>query len=326
MLACESGHKDVVQLILDHLDHNFNFELIYYPYRCYRYPDEMHYHGHERTGKTAFLLACWNGHSSTVQLLLEHPKSNVNVNATAGAVSKGYTAFMDACNLGYYDVVQVLLDHSVDRGIDCFNATSSYARDEEPGRTAFMMACQNNHADIVKVILDHPNIVDVNAQKSTGIESYHLPECAISRCDPIWADEANGETGFMMACKKGHTDVVQVILDHSNRIIDLNAKRRDGMTALMLACQNGQSNIVQLLLDYHSVRNIELNARSNSGKTAFGYAPECNEVVDLLLKYPDLKVLFDINIRITYAQLHTSNASFFQKLPNKGIYSYIRSD
>ena len=132
------------------------------------------------------------------------------------------------------------------------------------GETAITLACEAGHKYIVQLLVNHPEI-DV----STKI---------------------NGITPFMMACKKGHTDVVQVILDHSNRTIDLNAKRRDGMTALMLACQNGQSNIVQLLLDYHSVRNIELNARSNSGKTAFGYAPEYHEVVDLLLKYPDLKV------------------------------------
>ena len=76
-----------------------------------------------------------------------------------------------------------------------------------------------------------------------------------------------GNTAFMDACTSGHKGVVQLLLNHSIRI-DLNARDKYGKTAFMKACGHGKTDIVQLLLD-HSDPNIELNARSSSGKTVF---------------------------------------------------------
>ena len=53
-------------------------------------------------------------------------------------------------------------------------------------------------------------------------------------------------TAFMWACKKGHKDVVNFFLDHSERI-DLNDKDVLGRTALMIANQEGHQDIVQLI-------------------------------------------------------------------------------
>ena len=52
------------------------------------------------------------------------------------------------------------------------------------------------------------------------------------------------------------------------QIIELNASIFYGNTAFMDACTSGHKGVVQLLLD-HSDPNIELNARSSSGKTVF---------------------------------------------------------
>ena len=75
-----------------------------------------------------------------------------------------------------------------------------------------------------------------------------------------------GNTAFMMACLHGHKDVVQLLLDHSERI-ELNARTECGRTAFMCACAYQQKNVVQLLLD-HSDPSIDLNARNNCGETA----------------------------------------------------------
>ena len=68
----------------------------------------------------------------------------------------------------------------------------------------------------------------------------------------------------MRACLTGHKDVVQLLLEHSERI-DLNARDNDGRTALMFAVQNGHPNVVKSLVN-HS--DIDLNVTDNYGRTA----------------------------------------------------------
>ena len=76
------------------------------------------------------------------------------------------------------------------------------------------------------------------------------------------AKHVYGWTAFMLACYKGHNDVVKLLLDHSETNIDLNAISCIGRTAFMLACIQGHKNVVKVLLDHD---NIDLNAISKSG-------------------------------------------------------------
>ena len=98
----------------------------------------------------------------------------------------------------------------------------------------------------------------------------------------------------MLACSRGHKDVVQILLDNSERI-ELNARTNDGLTAFMEACMDGRKDVVQLLLN-HSER-IELNARCNNGGTAFIWA--CyfgqKDIVQLLLDHSDQTI--ELNAR-----------------------------
>ena len=76
---------------------------------------------------------------------------------------------------------------------------------------------------------------------------------------------------FEQKIKLEHTEVVQLLLDNSERNIDFNARSNTGWTAFMYACSNGRKDVVQLLLD-NSERNIDLNARCVTGRTALMYA------------------------------------------------------
>ena len=53
----------------------------------------------------------------------------------------------------------------------------------------------------------------------------------------------------MIACKYGHKDVIQLLLDNSKENIDLNARNVAGLTAFIYACWHGRKDVVQLLLD-----------------------------------------------------------------------------
>ena len=66
--------------------------------------------------------------------------------------------------------------------------------------------------------------------------NYVLLERCNSEESGLNTKDEDGLTAFMLACKNGHKDVVQLLLDHSERI-DLNAKDDyGGITAFMLAC------------------------------------------------------------------------------------------
>ena len=75
------------------------------------------------------------------------------------------------------------------------------------------------------------------------------------------------------ACAKGRTEIVQILLDHSERLeIDWNQKDCSGWTAFMWACSRGQTDVVKLLL-HHSTRiNIDRSAKNNLGMSAFSLA------------------------------------------------------
>ena len=101
------------------------------------------------------MVACKEGHSQTVKLLLENSNNlNIDVNATSLEANGlmlvcawGETAFMSACQRGRKDVVKLLLEYS-EGNID-FNAT------DNGGRTAFMKACGSGHKDVVQLLLEY---------------------------------------------------------------------------------------------------------------------------------------------------------------------------
>ena len=102
--------------------------------------------------------------------------------------------------------------------------------------------------------------------------------------------DIDGRTALHWACRKGHKDVVQLLMNCQNKNIELNTRNNNGRTAFMLACQNGHTDVVQLLLN--SVQNIELNTRGNDGYTAFQLAcsKRHSDVVMLLLANNNINV------------------------------------
>ena len=62
----------------------------------------------------------------------------------------------------------------------------------------------------------------------------------------------------MFACGKGHTNVVQLLLDCSERNIDLNARDNGEWTAFIYACKFGQKNVVKLLVQHSKTNEINI--------------------------------------------------------------------
>ena len=88
---------------------------------------------------------------------------------------------------------------------------------------------------------------------------------------PIQPDvDLDLSTPFSVACVNGHTDVIelQLLLDHSStESIDLNARTESGRTAFMISCINGNEDVVKILLDHSDSKNIDLNGKDSDGNT-----------------------------------------------------------
>ncbi len=91
--------------------------------------------------------------------------------------------------------------------------------------------------------------------------------------------KGEGSTPLIVACAKGHTEVVKALLAKG---ADVNARNVNGWTALMAASANDHLEEVALLLD----RGAEVNSRHAYGHTALKLARQKNhtKIVNLLLR------------------------------------------
>lgn len=71
----------------------------------------------------------------------------------------------------------------------------------------------------------------------------HLQKCICLKCLNFTQDH---KTPLHIACEKGHTEVVELLLAHE---ADVEAKDASGNTPLHVAAQSQQTKIVQKLLD-----------------------------------------------------------------------------
>jgi len=91
------------------------------------------------------------------------------------------------------------------------------------------------------------------------------------------AKDKYGETALMFAAEKGHTEIVQLLLQKG---ADVNAKTNSDRTALMLAAAKAHTEIVQLLLK----NGADVNAKNKYGQTAYDLA-ENDEIKKILKQY-----------------------------------------
>jgi hypothetical protein len=74
-------------------------------------------------------------------------------------------------------------------------------------------------------------------------------------------------TGLHMACARGHSSIVSLLLAHPD--IDVNSKSKWGSTPLSRACCGGRFSVIELLL---KDRRVLINAPSDNGSTPLSVA------------------------------------------------------
>ena len=231
-------------------------------------------------GWSALHIACKNGVTESVKLLLEHG-SNVNLQE-----NDGWSALIMACrysNTNSIETVKLLLNHP---------QINVNLQDNE-GWTGLMMACRYSNTDsnieTVKLLLNNQSI-DVNLQHKDGY------------------------TSLMMACINCNTDsnieTVKLLLNHPE--INVNLRDNQYRTALIIACRNGNNvETVKLLLQHPKIQidpSIFSYVEANDKDT--------DELISILLDYINIDDIDVDRIFLKYIKAVNKNKEFqrIQKL------------
>ena len=119
-------------------------------------------------GNKTFQLACKNGHSKMVEMLIKKPaKFKIDLNAKDG---DGNTAFLVACKNGHSKIAEMLMQKSAEFNID-LNA------EDEDDMTAFQLACKKGRSKIAEMLIQKSAEfnIELNAKDEEGMTAFILP-------------------------------------------------------------------------------------------------------------------------------------------------------
>ena len=247
-----NGNAEIVQLLLQEDDIDVNKE-----YRSTRSDGE---------NKTVLWIASQKEHTEIVQLLLEHPNTNV--------ISKGFNE--------QGDIIEII-------------ASLIYKKDTEFPRemSEIFMAAILGKASLISDLLRK----NVNGSRMNFYDSYHrtplfwastrghnkVVEILLGQDDVLVnvGRSGNGANPLYQASRYGFNYIVSSLLQHP--MIDVNYATLGKKTSLMVASFHGQSEALQRLL---SVVDIDVNYATFDGTTALIYAVIAKqlEIIKLLLR------------------------------------------
>jgi ankyrin repeat protein len=122
--------------------------------------------------------------------------------------------------------------------------------------------------DVKNIIKDHiPSNIsfETNSILETGDFSYSSAERVYWKS--FFLVDKDKNTALMVACMKGYTEIVDLLLKRSNKYYN-NLKNSKGKTALMIAAEEGHVDIVKLLLK----NDVNKKLKDTNDKTALDLA------------------------------------------------------
>jgi ankyrin repeat protein len=163
-------------------------------------------------GEIALHAACENGNEYIVKILLKY-NSNVNLCDTGGLAPLHF-----ACIYGNTDVVQILIDNDCDINKSILDPTNDIVSYE-------------NFSEIFEIYRKH----NIDMILYSVYDMYDMSDS----CSSLFSF-----LPIVLACFKGHTDIVKLLLDNNCHVIDNNGFS----PALYCACRGGSVDVVDLLL------------------------------------------------------------------------------
>ncbi|CAH2074436.1 unnamed protein product [Thlaspi arvense] len=236
-VAAESGHTDMVKILMKHCD-------------------SVLAGTKAKNGFDAFHIAAKNGNLKVLDVLME---ANPELSFTFD--SSKTTALHTAASQGHGQIVCFLLDKGVDLA----------AIAKSNGKTALHSAARNGHTEIVKeLIAKKPGMatrVDKKGQTALHMaakgQNAEIVDALIKANSPlINAADNKGNTPLHIAVRKNRAEViVQTVLEYDE--ISRVSVNKSGETALDIAEKTGLHEIVPLLqkIGMQNARSIKPAAR-----------------------------------------------------------------
>lgn len=252
------------------------------------------YAGHRRKSGTVsrftpLVAAAYDGDVEGVKVLMKEYKINVNQ-----TVNAGQTSLYWACQEGHEDVIKVLLEKP-DAKENPRDDIDVNAKDRRNGQSPLTQAAFYGNAAATALLLAHTSI-DVNAAHNHGetplwyaARKGHTDIVAMLLNANADVSKANqkGESPLYIAAKERSVDVVALLLGLSPLLsgppsVNVNGKTSSGFTPLMVAAKEGHTDVVKLFV---SDPRIEVNSKDTNGQTALIHASANGhkDVVQLLL-------------------------------------------
>ncbi|CAC5423322.1 unnamed protein product [Mytilus coruscus] len=261
-------------------------------------------------GRSSLFLACKEGHTNIVKLLLDRNADPIKSN------DRGQSPLMSACKKGHQNIVELLLKKNANRGwagqsplyeacegghIEVVKIllknNADVTQSAKYGKTPLYAACKGGHTCIVKELLE--NKADIFQSDKFGKSPLYMA-CQTGSNDTVHLLLENGanvnqcdqrnQSPLFVACGRGYLDIAKLLLKTNNSISKCDVH---GQTPLHIACEGGHIDIVELLLD----NGAKINQKGRTGQTPIYFA--CSrglfDVVNVLLNNND-----DVLIRNKY--------------------------
>ena len=205
---------------------------------------------------TALMWAVENGHTETVELLLD-------AEAYITQAEDGDSPLTAAAGNNDLVMIQLLLD----AGVDVFLQNNLNI-------TALIEAATEGNLDIMTLLIDAGAAADAQGEDGGG-ETALMAAATAGNVDAVrmlldaGADphlrNANGATALSMAALAGSAEIVRMLLDAG---VDPNLQTNEGDTVLMLAASKGSIEVIRSLLD----AGADPNLQNGDGETALAKA------------------------------------------------------
>ena len=256
-LACQHGHLDIVQYLIN--DQDFNPETTIpngrtpvhtacksghlHIVKCLITDHKCNPHCTDNDGYTPLHAASESGSIETVKYLITEQACDQHVADSIGATPLHY-----ASKSGHLDIVQCLINK--------FNCDPQ--KSNSTGNIPLHYACRGGQTAVARYLIEEcqcsPNCTDMFGHTSLHLacltSSLPLVKLLIVElgCNPQIADD-DGATLLHFSCLNGHFDITKyLIFDYK---CNPHHPDKDGITPLHYACQNGYLEVVKYLITEH---------------------------------------------------------------------------
>lgn len=194
----------------------------------------------DEKGNTGLMIAASKGNTALMELLID-AKASVGTRN-----NDGHTALSLAALANQIQPVRLLLAHSAD-------PLASPGAGVADKRTALEIATFYEHRDIETLMVQDAMLQCCDNGKTKLL----LQLLARSPRPNLEQASANGATLLMIAAKRGHCDILKLLLEAN---ANPNAENNLGATALSVAALNGRVDVCRLLLDGRASHEAGKNA------------------------------------------------------------------